>query len=77
MMTAGEYERCVNTRWARACDSRSVIRYWHGTATYRAKCRLTAFPYYHGMLLEPVDYLVLLIGTLASTGWGFVLLGLS
>ena len=42
-----------------------------------AKCRLTAFPYYHGMLLEPVDYLVLLIGTLASTGWGFVLLGLS
>ena len=20
-----------------------------------AKCRLTAFPYYHGMLLEPVD----------------------
>ena len=42
-----------------------------------AKCRLTAFTYYHGMLLEPVDYLVLLIGTLASTGWGFVLLGLS
>ncbi|HVI77080.1 MAG TPA: hypothetical protein VM715_02725 [Candidatus Acidoferrum sp.] len=42
-----------------------------------AKCRLTAFPYYHGMLLEPVDFLVLLIGTLASTGWGFVLLGLS
>jgi len=24
-----------------------------------------------------VDFLVLLIGTLASTGWGFVLLGLS
>jgi hypothetical protein len=42
-----------------------------------AKCHLTAFPYYHGMLLEPVDYLVLLIGTLTSTGWGFVLLGLS
>jgi hypothetical protein len=35
------------------------------------------FPYYHGMLLEPVNYLVLLIGTLASTGWGFVPLGLS
>jgi hypothetical protein len=29
------------------------------------------------MLLEPIDYLVLLIGTLMSTGWGFVLLGLS
>ena len=42
-----------------------------------AKRRLTAFPYYYGMLLEPVDFLVLLIGTLASTGWGFVLLGLS
>ena len=41
------------------------------------KCRLTAFPHYHGMLLEPADFLVLLIGTLASTGWGFVLLGFS
>jgi hypothetical protein len=29
------------------------------------------------MYLEPIDYLVLLIGTLISTGWGFVLLGLS
>ena len=46
-------------------------------ATNQAKGVLTAFPNYHGMLLEPVDYLVLLIGTLASTGWGFVLLGLS
>jgi len=42
-----------------------------------AKRRLTAFPYYYGMLLEPVDFLVLLIGALASTGWGLVLLGLS
>jgi hypothetical protein len=42
-----------------------------------AKCRLIAFPYHDRMLLEPVDYLVLLIGTLVSTGWGFVLLGLS
>ena len=48
-----------------------------GPGNEPAKCRLTAFPYYHGMLLEPVDFLVLLIGTLASTGWGFVLLGLS
>jgi hypothetical protein len=46
-------------------------------ATNRAKCRLIPFPYHYGMLLEPVDYLVLLIGTLISTGWGFVLLGLS
>jgi hypothetical protein len=29
------------------------------------------------MLLERVDYLVLLLGTAAITGWGFVLLGLS
>jgi len=29
------------------------------------------------MLLEPVDYLVLLIGTAAITGRGFILLGLS
>ena len=73
MMMNGEHGRGV----ARACDGRSVIRQWHGPADEPAKCRLTAFPYYHGMLLEPVDYLVLLIGTLASTGWGFVLLGLS
>ena len=55
------------------------VSFDNGTARQRTrlKCRLTAFPYYHGMLLEPVDYLVLLIGTLASTGWGFVLLGLS
>jgi hypothetical protein len=46
-------------------------------ATNRAKCRLIPFPYHYGMLLEPIDYLVLLIGTLISTGWGFVLLGLS
>ena len=44
----------------------------------RCACKCVApSPNYHGMLLEPVDYLVLLIGTLASTGWGFVLLGLS
>ena len=77
MMTDGEYGRCVKTRWARACDGRSVIRQWHGPANEPAKRRLTAFPYYHGMLLEPVDYVVLLIGTAAITGWGFVLLGLS
>jgi hypothetical protein len=58
-------------------DGRSVIDNGRGPATNQLKCRLTAFLYYHGMLLEPVDYLVLLIGTLASTGWGFVLLGLS
>ena len=50
----------------------------NGTAGQRtSKVSLNRFPYCYGMLLEPVDYLVLLIGTLASTGWGFVLLGLS
>jgi hypothetical protein len=73
MMTDGEYGRCVKTLWARACDGRTMAR----PGNEPAKCRLTAFLYYHGMLLEPVDFLVLLIGTLASTGWGFVLLGLS
>ena len=76
MMTDGEYGRCVKTRWARACDGRVPLSMAR-PGNEPAKCRLTAFPYYHGMLLEPVDYLVLLIGTLASTGWGFVLLGLS
>ena len=48
-----------------------------GPATNQLKVSQPLSPNYHGMLLEPVDYLVLLIGTLASTGWGFVLLGLS
>jgi hypothetical protein len=39
-----------------------------GPGNEPAKCRLTAFPYYHGMLLEPVDFLVLLIGTLPVPG---------
>jgi hypothetical protein len=47
---------------------------------HRSKMRavgIIPFHYHDGMLLEPIDYLVLLIGTLMSTGWGFVLLGLS
>lgn len=72
MMTDGEYGRLGASVWRSECHS-TMAR----PGNEPAKCRLTAFPYYHGMLLEPVDYLVLLIGTLASTGWGFVLLGLS
>src|SRR4051794_2074385 len=41
------------------------------------KCRLTDFGHHPGMLLERVDYLVLLIGMAVTIGWGFVLLGLS
>ena len=70
MMTDGEYGRFGT--------SVAGVSFDNGTARPEpAKCRLTAFPYCYGMLLEPVDFLVLLIGTLASTGWGFVLLGLS
>jgi hypothetical protein len=60
-----------NTRWPE-CYSKMAQ-----PVTNRANCRLIPFPYHDGVLLEPIDYLVLLIGTLISTGWGFVLLGLS
>ena len=75
MMTDGEYGR-----WSIRVGHERVtagVSFDDGTAGNEpAKCRLIPFPYYYGMLLEPVNYLVLLIGTLASTGWGFVLLGL-
>jgi hypothetical protein len=64
MGETGEYGRCV--LWARACDGRTMARPGNEPAKYR----LTAFPYYHGMLLEPVGFFVLLLGTLASTRWG-------
>jgi hypothetical protein len=35
-------------------------------ATNGAKCRLIPFPYHYGMLLEPIDYLVLLIAPAES-----------